>query len=208
MVVDESGKPRKGVQIEFLPVPRDDEAWTSFRNEWTDTEGRFSVDRLAPGRYVIAVHHRYAPHESEPFARVYYPGAEAETAAASVQVDQRSRVFLDPLRLRSLSLRTIHIEVVWADGSRPKRSNVLFHNISYPHQAVIGDVAPQVDDGAGEFKVPDGFEYSVQAKVDCDAGQTIQARESTERSVKIQGSANPDRLTLSLPGTPCKLWSP
>ena len=206
-VVDEKGGARKGVQIEILPAEnRDESRWTSFRSEWTDSDGRFSVDRLDPGRYLVAVHYNYAPYASHPFAKMFYPGVETETAAERVVVNGNRRAILGPFRLRSLSLTTVQIQVVWPDGSRPKRSNLLFHNLSYPHQAVIGDVAPQVDDGIGDFEAPSGFDYSVSAQVACDGAKVIETRESKEQMISIRAGASSGTVTLTIPGPPCKLF--
>ena len=206
-VVDERGTVRKDVRVEIVPTEnRDETRWTSFPSGWTDSEGRFSVDRINPGNYLVAVHYNDAPNAKHPFDKVFYPGVETETAAERVAVHGNTRVILRPLRLRTLTLTTIPILVMWPDGSKPKRSNLVFHNVSYPHQAVIGDVAPQVDDGTGQFDAPNGFEYAVQAVVDCDGGEVIEARESPAQIISIRGGESPGTVTLTLPGPPCKLF--
>ncbi|HXN48670.1 MAG TPA: hypothetical protein VN893_18610, partial [Bryobacteraceae bacterium] len=113
------------------------------------------------------------------------------------------------LRLRSLSLATVRVEVVWPDGSRPEHSNLDFHNVSYPSQAVIGDTAPEVEDGRGEIKLPEGFGYEAQATVQCDAGPTIESRESRPvQQIKLAHGVTPQKLVFTIPGPPCKLWVP
>jgi hypothetical protein len=106
-------------------------------------------------------------------------------------------------------LTTIKIEVVWPDGTRPERSNLLFHNLSYPSQAVIGDVAPQVSDGRGEFTLPEGFDYQAKAVIHCDAGEKIESRESNPaQQISVGRGTTPTALTFTIPGPPCKLWIP
>jgi len=71
---------------------------------------------------------------------------------------------------KGLEALAIQVEVMWPDGTHPEWSNLLFHNNNYPGQAVIGDVAPGVVNGQGQFTLPVGFEYDARAAVNCDAG--------------------------------------
>jgi hypothetical protein len=96
-------------------------------------------------------------------------------SAALVKVVRSSPLRLSPLRLRNLEVVTIKINVLWADGTRPERSNIYFKNILYPRH---GGTAPQIDNGAGKFTLPKGFEYDAVASVECDAGKVIESRES------------------------------
>jgi hypothetical protein len=99
--------------------------------------------------------------------------------------------------------------VIWPDGTSPQRSNLSFHNRSYPSQAVIGDVAPKVDDGVGEFTLPEGFFYFARASVQCDAGRVIETRESRPvQEIEVGADATPRSLTFTMPGPPCALWTP
>jgi hypothetical protein len=96
-------------------------------------------------------------------------------SAALVKVVRSSPLRLSPLRLRNLEVVTIKINVLWADGTRPERSNIYFKNILYPRH---GGTAPQIDNGSGKFTLPKGFEYDAVASVECDAGKVIESRES------------------------------
>ena len=209
-IADPIGKPLQSIRVELLPAENSGDARRYSRlPEWTDNAGRYSFDQLEPGRYLVAVHYNDAPDSAEPLATALYPGVETESGAERIAVNAASRVMLGQLRLRSLSLATISVEVVWPDGSRPKRSNLLFHNLSYPHQAVIGDVAPEVLDGRGAIRLPEGFDYYARAKVDCDAGTTIESRESRPvQQIKVGGGVTPQKLVFTIPGPPCKLWVP
>jgi hypothetical protein len=208
-VDDTEGHAVKNIEVELIPTFKaGDSQWYSTLHEWTNEFGKYEFERVEPGEYLLAVHHETAPDERFPFASAYYPGVEQERDAGPVKVTASSRTALAPLRLRRLGLLTIAIEVIWSDGTRPIRSNVLFHNASYPDQAVIGDVAPQVDNGQGQFALPMGFQYIVSAKVDCDAGKHIESQESNRVPVRISDDSPPTRLILTLPGQPCALWSP
>ena len=209
-MADENGRPLKGIEVEILWADKTGEArWRSKKSEWTDNKGRFSVNGLEPGEYLVAVYYYGAPDAHHPFASIFYPGVEAEGEAERVLVRPNSRAFLKQLCLRPLPLATIKVEVIWPDGTRPKRSNLLFHNLSYPSQAVIGDVAPQIENGTGEFTLPEGFDYTAAAQVDCDAGKVVESRESRPvHKIRVGGTTTPRELTFVIPGPPCTLWRP
>jgi hypothetical protein len=65
----------------------------------------------------------------------------------------------------------------------------------------------QVDNGAGRVDLLEGFEYEVNASVECDGGKVIEQRESkpVQRINTAVGSA-PKEVTFVLPGPRCVLW--
>jgi hypothetical protein len=90
---------------------------------------------MEPGEYLLganAFSSFGAPDAERPFAAAYYPAAENESEAALVKIVRSSPLRLSPLRLRRLEVVTIKINVLWADGARPERSNIYFKNILYP----------------------------------------------------------------------------
>jgi cytochrome c-type biogenesis protein CcmH/NrfF len=178
-VADEAGKPLKGIQIDLLPTDKSgDDRWDEKKTGWTDSQGRYSVARMTPGDYLVAIHYYSAPDARQPFATTFYPGVEVESNAQRVSVRQNSPTMLAQLKLRSLPLENVRVDVLWSDGTRPRTSSLLFHNPKYPDQAVIGDEALSVVDGAGEFAIPAGFSYLARASLQRDAGAVIETRES------------------------------
>lgn len=208
-IADERGEPIRGIQVEVLPADKtDEERWFSSRYVRTDSEGKYSVNELDPGVYFVAVHHYNAPHVRQPFATEFYPGTESEAGAERVVVGPNSPVTLKQLRLRSLPLATIDVEVVWSGGTRPRRSNLLFHNLGYPNQATIGDVAPQLDDGTGRFTLPEGYDYLARAKVDCDGREGIESRESAVQHFTTRDGKTPRKLTFTILVRPASCGTP
>lgn len=210
VVVDENGKAVGGVKVDLIPTFKTGDAqWYATLHVWTDKMGRYNFNRVEVGEYLVAVHRDDAPDAEYPFATSFYPGVEAEQDAGHLAIKASSETVLGAFRLKRLEVATIAITVIWEDGTRPMRSNLLFHNPSYPQQGVIGDVAPEVHDGSGQFSVPKGFEYYARAKVDCEAGSVIETRESRPvQLVKIADGFTPKELIFVLPGPPCKLWAP
>lgn len=209
-LVDESNSPITGVEVELMPLDKTDEQREDTTNrDWTDAEGKYRFPRVDPGEYVLAVLINQAPDGRHPFVGSYYPGVHDEGHADRVYVATGSRLDLQTLRLQRIETVTLKIDVEFEDGIRPAWSNLLFHNPSFPHQGVIGDVAPGIKNGTGEIVLPVGFEYYARAKVDCNAGQRIESRESRPiQTLRIGNGHTPSELKFVIPGPSCPLWSP
>ena len=141
---------------------------------------------MEPGEYLLganAFSSFGAPDAERPFATAYYPAGENESEAALVKVVRSSPLRVSPLRLRKLEVVTIKINVLWADGTRPERSNIYFKNVLYPRH---GGTAPQIDNSTGKFTLPKSFEYDAVASVECDAGKAVEPRESPTNESKSQ----------------------
>lgn len=209
-VVDEGGRPISRIEVDLIPTHRTATACrSSALTEWTDEQGRYNLNRIDPGEYFLAANafdSFGAPDAERPFATAYYPGAKGESQAAPITVVRSAPLRLSPLRLHRLELATIKIDILWANGTRPERSNIYFKNVLYP---LHGGTAPQIDDGTGEFTLPTGFDYDAVASVQCDAGEKIESRESkpTQR-VRVADGFTPARMTFVIPGPPCALWRP
>ena len=210
MLVDETDSPVRGVEVELIPVGKTgNERWYATLRDWTNQQGEYRFSSVNPGEYFLAVQKRSAPDGRHPFVGTYYPGVDHELSADRILVVASSPTDLHTLRLQRIDTVTLKVTVIFEDGSRPAWSNLLFHNLSFPDQAVIGDEAPGVENGLGEFTIPKGFEYYAQAKVDCDAGPRIETRESRPvQRIRIEDGLTPDEITFLIPGSACRLWSP
>jgi hypothetical protein len=208
--VDESNSPIRTIEVELIPLDKTgDQRWYATQREWTDADGKYKFPRVDPGVYVLAVQKRGAPSERNPFAGVYYPGVDDEANADQIYVATGTLLELHPVRLQRIETVTLKIIVEFEDGTRPAWSNLLFYNPSFPDQGVIGDEAPGISDGQGEFVIPVGFEYYARAKVDCDAGSRIETRESRPvQQLQISKQHFPSEVTFVIAGPPCTLWSP
>ncbi len=171
-VMDESGKPISHIEVDLIPVHKTGDArWYGTHSEWTDDQGRYNLNRMEPGEYLLganAFSSFGAPDAERPFATAYYPAGENESEAALVKVVRPSPLRVSPLRLRKLEVVIIKINVLWADGTRPERSNIYFKNVLYPRH---GGTAPQIDNGTGKSTLPKSLEYDAVASVECDAGK-------------------------------------
>src|SRR5713226_1804701 len=208
-VTDESDKPVGHIEVNLIPTFKAGNArWYGTKSDWTDEQGRYNFNRAEIGEYVLAVNSFEAsagPDEKRPFATLYYRRAEDELGAEPVIVSQSSATNLSPLRVRRLEVATMSANVVWEDGARPERSNIVVHNTRY-----FGLLANshQVDNGSGKIALPKGFEYEANASVECDGGKVIEQRESNpDQRIRVADGSTPAVLTFVFPGPPCVLWN-
>src|ERR1051326_133963 len=212
-VLDDNSQPIYAIQVDLIPVDKanagDDERWYARLRGWTGREGTYRFSQLKPGEYFLGVGTESAPTGEHPFAPIYYPGTDREKFSEPIRVHDGMQIDLLPLRLQRLPTVVVKVHVRWQDGSPVDWSNLLFHNTSFPHQAVIGDEAPGIRDGEGEFTVPTGFEYYAQAAATCDGGTQVESEESRPvQKIRFEGANIPQELTFVIPAQPCKHWSP
>lgn len=211
-VVDENNVPIYAIEVTLTPVGGTAAAANESSDnlkDWTEKDGAYEFVRLKPGEYILGVGAHGAPTGERPFRTSYYPGTDRKESSEPVRVQGNLKIELQPLRLKRLQTATIKIHVKWEDGTPVERSNLLFHNLSFPDQGVIGDEAPQITNGEGEFVVPLGFEYYARAGVWCDGGTKIDMRESRPvQQLRIDATHIPQELTFVMHSSPCKLWTP
>jgi hypothetical protein len=207
-VKTDHGEPIRGIHVEVIPLNAEvEDPWESGHVTFTDRKGRYSFDWLEPGEYLAGVHIREAPTGNEPYMRIYYPSAENKNGATQITIKAARPAVLEAFNLRALPLTSLSVEVRWPDGSRPVRSNLQVRNEAF-EQGVIGDTAPQIDNGVGAFTLPSHFEYGIRASVSCDEGPRIGQRQTPYLHLHVADHPEPAHVVLTLPGAPCKLWQP
>lgn len=208
--VDDAGQPANGVEVELIPTWKTGDAqWYATQIEWTDKAGSYAFKNIEPGEYTVAFQKRNAPDGEHPFASRYYPGVDSPADSSPILVVAEETTQLHSIKLQRIRTVTIPIEVAFSDASIPAWSNLLFSNPLY-EQAVIGDIAPGVENGRGRITLPLGFKYLARAKVDCEGEKQIESRESEPvQSISLEaGEEFPAKLTFIIPGPACKLWTP
>ena len=196
------GKAIQGIYVEAIPLSAPPELrWIRKVFKHTDRRGRYSLDLLEPGDYLIGIHLDKAPTAEEPYAKAYYPAAETEEAAEHVSIRAGAKTDLSPLRLPKLSVTSFRVEVRWADGSHPVRSNLDVTNTVF-QQATMRDPLPQIDDGIGAYALPQHFDYQVKAQITCDQAIGGQ-RETPQVPLHVTDKPEPSHVVLTLPGLPC-----
>ena len=207
-VVTADGVPIRGVYVDFAPLTAPANTHPTF-TDWTvaDRKGRFSFDNLEPGEYMVGIHIHSAPSKEQPYPTTFYPGVNEDANAAHLTIMANRRSMLSAMKVPRLALTAFAVEVRWSDGTHPMRSNLLVQNTKF-NQATIGESAPQIDNGWGEFTLPKNYDYIVHAAVECDGATQIEQRETQYTPLRVTDHAEPDHVVLTLPGAPCKLWTP
>ena len=207
-MLDDRGTPVSKARIELIPLELESRRFFRFElHQWTNVRGEYAMNGVAPGQYLVSIHKHAAPTNEVPLVGVFYPGVDDEDAAERISIYADNTTPLLPVKLRRLDTTTVLVNVMFEDGTRPARSNLSFHNPQFPHQAVIGNEAPEVEGGRGSFTLPVGFEYIARAAVRCDAGSRIETRESRPiQHVDIVQQLTPLELTFVIAGDACRLW--
>jgi hypothetical protein len=209
VVVDETGAPIQGAAIYLLPVDHAHGGFHRRQLDLTNGRGEYSFRSIHAGEYLLSIHAHSGPFSIRSFLGVYYPGVVDESAAERIQVDGSESIDVGAVRLHRVATMRIVVNVMFEDGARPARSNLLFHNPSFPHEAVIGGTAPEIQRGFGSIEIPVGFEYLARAKVDCKLGTKVETRESEPVQHFWAVSQHfPMEVTFVIPGNHCRLWRP
>lgn len=207
VVLEQNGLPIQKLMIELRPIATTEEQLRNeFQIAFTNEHGEYTFRQVIPDKYRLSVHKHSAPEADHPFAGTYYPGVEDEEAAEAIEVGPSAMVELHPMRLRRIDTATIFVRVRFADGSSPAWSNLLPINQTF--YRLPADTAGGVQDGRGELKLPMGFEYSVSATVQCDAGPRIEQHVSSAQKIDLKNGAAPSEMTFIIPGHACRLWTP
>ena len=85
-----------------LPPGERPDSFTTSPSGTTDENGRFSVDAILPGRYVVAVNARFGPQLFAPYPTTYFPGVARQDARV-IEVGEGERktgftIVVNPLR--------------------------------------------------------------------------------------------------------------
>ncbi|MGA9673622.1 MAG: carboxypeptidase-like regulatory domain-containing protein, partial [Terracidiphilus sp.] len=116
-VVDKSGRPVPGLELEIAQMRGTEETFPSIDHETTRANGSFRYQGFPAGDYLIGVNLESQPNADTPYARTYAPGVSDRAQAQLIHLAPGQkfsgiRIQLPP-RLR---LRAVHVRVQWPDG--------------------------------------------------------------------------------------------
>jgi len=116
-VVDKSGRPVSGVELEVAQIRGTEQTFPSIGHEATRANGSFRYQDFPAGDYLIGVNLRSQPNVDTPFARVYAPGVTDRAQAQLIHLAPGQKIsgllIQLPPRLR---LRSVRVQVLWPDG--------------------------------------------------------------------------------------------
>ena len=204
-VIGADGQPVPEIVLELVRAEDAGAERPNYNFFSTDKEGKFIVQPLAPGSYIIGVRLNgmsFPDAVSNRYPRTFYPGVSDIAQATPITITRAGehasgRMFQLPPRLTE---RTVEGVVVLADG-RPAA------NASVGYQEILGrehtsDYGVQVDaQGRFTIKVHEGFAYLIGAHINTKDGKQMHAE-----LIKINASAEtkPIKLVISEPDGNCE----
>jgi protocatechuate 3,4-dioxygenase beta subunit len=187
-VFDAQGQPAADVLLEL--VPSGTGSPTSVR---TDSEGRYEMKLLPPGRYLLGVRiYGSAGATYAPFPRTYYPGVGDANRATTITVAEGQRIGLNDLILPPRLVERILNGIVVDTAGRPingatvwlKENEYQDHDMPYRKETD--------SEGRFSFKVYEGINYRLSAYLDMDEGKRKQA----EHFIRVSSDAEIVSLVL------------
>lgn len=160
-IVDENGDPARGIFLEVHPADYFNAAQGGSPGFGisTDSDGRFKVSDLPPGRYVVGVNSELGPTSNSPYLEAYAATTRGETIVA---LAIGGHAVLEPLRLSGARPGTISGVVLSKDGTA-----VPGFDVSLSWMTVRGNtrrLTPLKTDEGGRFHLAawEGIQYELE----------------------------------------------
>ena len=166
-VVSAEGEPVAKVNVVLLRA--DAEGFLSLNHEvgsadTDEKEGRFEIEQVPPGEYVLGINLTWAPKAATPYPPTFYPGVSQRAEATVIEVSLGERVPELLLRLPPpLVERRVSGVVVWPDGTPAVGAEVHLADVNHPGYTASG--WDNKTDAEGRFTLTgfDGVTYWVHA---------------------------------------------
>jgi hypothetical protein len=88
-ILDANSKPLKSVCVSLAPAS--DESFLAC-NDFTDERGRFRINSVRAGQYVLILNYENKPTADMPFPKLYYPGVKERKKATTISVTHGENV--------------------------------------------------------------------------------------------------------------------
>jgi hypothetical protein len=150
-----------------LPAGERPDSFTTSRTGTTDEHGRFSVDAILPGRYVVGVNARYGPQRAAPYLPTYFPGVGRQDAHV-VEMGDGERKTGFTIVVNPLPATTLSGVVVFDDDSPVAGANVTAEPVD--RQWTLVESARADSSGAFELPLLAGVSYRVRAWLQTEHG--------------------------------------
>jgi hypothetical protein len=191
-VVERDGKPVPRVSIDVipadLPAGQRPESHTTAPSGRTDERGRFAVEPILPGRYVVAVNARSGPQLSAPYAATFYPGVN-RTDARAIELGDSERQTGLTIVVTPLEETTVSGMVTFDDDRPVVDANVTAAPVD--HKGTITSSATTDNSGAFQLRLLAGITYVIRAGT-----STTNAFKQTETVFFVGREQETVRLTI------------
>lgn len=160
VIVDEGGRPLSGAFVQVSPADqRDYSRGTGWAGATTDANGRFRLEGLPPGRYLVGLNILgRVPSMAIPFAEAY---AETTSGETVISLPFGGSVTVAPLRARRLTQIVVSATVREPDGTPASDVDVMAalfgeHGRVYPASPVKTNA-----DGRLQLRLWQGWRYRI-----------------------------------------------
>jgi hypothetical protein len=132
---------------------------TPARVAMADKDGRFLLEGVPPGNYILGVNITAAPVKRSPYRPTWYPDAATRPAAAIIEVGLGQKLSgYDIIIPRRLAERTIEGTVIWPDGRPAAIAHVHLASSALMQSGLVtGGLNFVPTDRRGRFKIT-GYE--------------------------------------------------
>jgi protocatechuate 3,4-dioxygenase beta subunit len=154
------------VPADLAPGERPD-SFTTSPSSITDDNGRFSIDAILPGRYVVAVNARFGPRLFAPYPTTYFPSGGREDARI-VELGEGDRQTGLTILVSPLPETTLTGVVVFDDDRPIAEANVTAAPVD--HRGMIMSSAKTERNGAFGLRLLAGVSYLIRAGIRTENG--------------------------------------
>ncbi len=135
-IIDADGNPVKKGKVSLIKA--DAQGFVTMRsdigfNYLDDEQGRFKMDRIPPGEYLLGINITSTPGGDAPYPATYYPDVRDRSRATVIKIGLGEKLSDYTLRLPAkLTERTIQGVVVWPDGTPAVGAEVYLTDQNHP----------------------------------------------------------------------------
>ena len=153
---------------------------TLVRGAMADKDGRFLLEGVPPGNYVLGLNITAAPVEAAPYRPTWYPDAATRPAAAIIEVGLGQKLTGRDLKIsRRLAERTIEGTVIWPDGRPAAIAHVHLASSALIHSGRgTGALNSVPTDKRGRFKIT-GYEDIIYYIVASSSPKPVEAYQAS-----------------------------
>jgi len=163
-----------------------------------DKSGSYRIDKIPPGRYILAVN-PYGPSEDSPYTRLYYPSATRAQDARLLDIAPGHHVKNLDFIVSPLPERKLQVRVTWPDGRPVARAWVYIvyeHTNAYVFLNETGDFRVTDHDGLASVPVFGGSRIRVSAEKSIDNEKTGAISSRYSPPVQLEADKLPSNVDL------------
>lgn len=187
MFADGTGVPRVSVDV-IRADDRQSDGLTARRSGSSDESGRFSVDAVLPGRYVVAIN-ASGPKLMSPYATAYFPGVAQKSASALIDMGDGERKSGFTFVVSPLVETTVSGMVQFDDGRPVEGATVRAAPVN--HRGNVLAAVRTDNNGAFQLRVLAGVAYTIRV-----ATRTASGVRQAEAVVFVDGQTDDLRMSI------------